>query len=257
MFNWLSFGPRKHPPRHFTADTWRQCSEIFLLLTLPVIGCASPLRWGMEAPGRPGVTWQSGSVPAAEERREQNSSDAPAATQQSGEDLRGADTLFALAVDRRQQGDLVEAAKLYRQALEIREREQGPNHPDVAAVLNNLGGLEAAQGRYEAAQPLIERALSIRQTALGPEHVSTAESLSNLALLYAAEGKATAAESLYQRAIDIFEKKSGTERAPLDTVLDNYAALLHDTGRTAHAEEVEARARLIRATAEREPDLRR
>lgn len=229
---------------------------VAVVALLSAMGCTSPLQFGMAGSGRPAVTWHSGGDPA-DTRNPQVSADLPESKRQKSDALRQADTLFALAVDRRQQGAFAEAAQLYRQALEIREHEQGPNHPEVALVLNNLGGLEAAQGHYGAAQPLIERALTIRQAALGEEHVLTAESLSNLALLYAAQGKATAAESLYRRALVILEKKSGTERAPLDTLLDNYAALLHDTGRDAQAEDLEARARLIRATAEREPDAGR
>ena len=61
--------------------------------------------------------------------------------------------------------------------------QEGPDHPDIATTLNNLAGLEVAEGNYDAAQPLLERALTIRQTALGTEHVLTAESMSNLALL--------------------------------------------------------------------------
>lgn len=120
----------------------------------------------------------------------------------------------------------------------------------MAATLNNLAGVEAAQGAYDAAQPLLERALAIRQTALGAEHALTAESLSNLALLYAAQGNAAAAEPLYQRAVAILEKPDGVQRREdLGRVLDNYAALLYETGRDSQAEALEARARDLRAAA--------
>ncbi|MCB9006996.1 MAG: tetratricopeptide repeat protein [Ardenticatenaceae bacterium] len=46
----------------------------------------------------------------------------------------------------------------------------GPEHPDVARDLNNLGQLLQAVGEYEAARPYMERALAIRKKALGPEH---------------------------------------------------------------------------------------
>lgn len=176
--------------------------------------------------------------------------------------LATAAALYRLAILRRQQGASAEAEGLYRRALGIREGVQGPNHPDVALVLNNLAALYAAQDNYAAAQPLLERALAIREAAFGPAHALTAQSLSNLALLHAAQGNAAAAEPLYQSAVSILEAapappEGGGNRGDLDRVLDNYAALLHDTGRDAEADELEARARVIRAVGTRSPDARR
>jgi tetratricopeptide (TPR) repeat protein len=210
---------------------------------------------GMEAPGRPAVTWRSedhGSSPTPDVAAGQDTergllAELHDAEQRGISDLATAHTLYDLAILRRQQGALVEAEQLYRRALAIREREQGPNHPDVAVILNNLAGLEAAQGNYDAAQPLLERALTIRQTALGNEHGLTAQSLNNLALLYAAQDNAAAAEPLYQRALAILEKTDEPAEGELERVLDNYAALLHDTGRDTEAAALEARARMLHA----------
>ena len=38
-------------------------------------------------------------------------------------------------------------------------RQYGPDHPEVAQTLNNLGVLYASQGRYDEAEPLYRRAL--------------------------------------------------------------------------------------------------
>jgi tetratricopeptide (TPR) repeat protein len=234
---------------------------IAIALILLSSGCATSPKLGMEAPGRPAVTWhsQDGGSTAAEDTQAHTERELLAELheeeQQGSEDLALATTLYNLAILRRQQDEFAEAGRLYRRALEIRERKQGANHPDVATVLNNLAALEAAQGNYGAAQPLLERALTIRQTALGTEHVLTAESLNNLALLYAAQGNAAAAEPLYQRALSILEKTDGKDTScsgDLDRVLGNYAALLHDTGRDAAAEKLETRARSIRDGAGRE-----
>ena len=46
----------------------------------------------------------------------------------------------------------------------------GPEHPDVAAALNNLALRYKTQGRYVEAEPLYRRSLAIREKALGPEH---------------------------------------------------------------------------------------
>ena len=230
-----------------------------LAVLLLVSACATRPQLGMEAPGRPAVTWQFGDGASTEAAELDPDRDTEAAllaelgeAEQAGrDDLALADTCYNLAILRREQGEFIEAEQLYRRALETREREEGPNHPDVAKTLNNLAVLKSAQGDYAAAQPLLERALTIRQTALGAEHALTAQSLNNLALLHAAQGNAAAAEPLYQRALSILEKTPDPQSGNLDRVLDNYAALLHDTGRATQAEELEARARDVRAAAGR------
>ena len=224
-----------------------------LLWLLP--GCITPPKLGKDE-GRAAVVWQhknlaAPATPAASSDIAAERALEPRATKRSTSATSSAlaGTLYNLAILRRQQGQFTEAERLYRRALDIRERKQGPNHPDVAVVLNNLAALEAAQGHDDAAQPLFERALHIRETALGNETTLTAESLNNLALLYAARDNAAAAEPLYRRAIAILEKQDtrpGSEsgRPQLNRVLDNYAALLHDTGRDVEADELEARTAL-------------
>jgi tetratricopeptide (TPR) repeat protein len=51
---------------------------------------------------------------------------------------------------------------LYKRALDIDERALGPNHPDVATILNNLAGIYEKTGRSREAQDLRERAAKIR-----------------------------------------------------------------------------------------------
>jgi len=51
-----------------------------------------------------------------------------------------------------------------QKALELAERQLGPEHPDVATSLNNLAELYREQGRYAQAEPLQKRALAIVDT---------------------------------------------------------------------------------------------
>ena len=61
------------------------------------------------------------------------------------------------------------------------EENAGPNHPNVAATLNNLASLYDNQGHYAQAEPLYKRALTIDEKALSPDHSSVATILNNLA----------------------------------------------------------------------------
>jgi hypothetical protein len=54
---------------------------------------------------------------------------------------------------------------------------RGPEHPETATELNNLGFLLQAQGDFAAAQPLYRRALAIWERVLGHDNLSHAPHL--------------------------------------------------------------------------------
>ena len=63
----------------------------------------------------------------------------------------------------------------------VAEAKLGPDHPDVATSLNNLGLVpKEGQGDLAGARAHLERALKIREATLGPEHPDVAQSLNNL-----------------------------------------------------------------------------
>jgi hypothetical protein len=66
-------------------------------------------------------------------------------------------------------------------SLEIRERQLGVDHPDVANSLNNLAELYRTQGRYSEAEPLYVRSVSICFQSLGQDHPHTQTVLGNFA----------------------------------------------------------------------------
>ena len=138
-----------------------------------------------------------------------------------------------------------EAEPLYRRALAIREKAQGPDHPDTATTLNNLAGIYDEQGRYVEAESLYQRAIAICEKGLGPDHANTAASLNNLALLYHHQGRYAEAEPLYQRALAIREEALGPDHPSTATSLNNLAGLYHDQGRYGEAEPLLQRALAI------------
>ena len=62
-----------------------------------------------------------------------------------------------------------EAEPLFRRAIAIREKANGPDGPELAPPLNNLAELCRELARYEEAEPLYLRALSIREHSHGVE----------------------------------------------------------------------------------------
>jgi tetratricopeptide (TPR) repeat protein len=100
----------------------------------------------------------------------------------------------------------------------IREEALGPDHPDTAVTLDNLGKLYRAKGDYAKAEEFYLRALMIREKARGPDHPDTAMTLDNLAELYRTKGDNAKAEQFHQRALWIREKALGREQ--LDPTVD-------------------------------------
>lgn len=138
-------------------------------------------------------------------------------------------------------GQYTSAEPLHKHALVISEKVLGPEHPAVAAALNNLATLYHDHEKHAQAAPLYQRALAIREKVLGPEHPDVATSLNNLAALYASQGQHTHAAPLYQRALAILEKSLGPEHPNFIEGLQNYAALLRTLRRNEEAEKLETR----------------
>ena len=82
--------------------------------------------------------------------------------------------LAASAAALHRAGRISEAIPLAQQVLAIREKQLGPDHPDVEKAINDLAQAYHDQGRFMDAEPLFRRALAMQEKALGPEHPSTA-----------------------------------------------------------------------------------
>ena len=62
-------------------------------------------------------------------------------------------TLNQAALTLYRQGKYEQAVATEKKALEVAERDHGPEHPLVGTSLNNLAEYYRAQGRYAAAEP--------------------------------------------------------------------------------------------------------
>jgi tetratricopeptide (TPR) repeat protein len=81
------------------------------------------------------------------------------------------------------QPDPAALVPLYRQALETREKQLGPDHPKVARSASDLGLYLKKLGDRESALRYLRRALAIDEKALSPSHRQVAEDLENVAAL--------------------------------------------------------------------------
>lgn len=151
-----------------------------------------------------------------------------------------------------------DALPALERALELREKALGPEHPMIAANLNNLASLYRNKGAYAKAESLHHRARTIWEKTLGPEDPNVAISLNNLGILYQKnKGDYAKAEQSYQRALAINGKALGPEHPNVAINLHNLADLYHDRGDYVNAESVYRRVLAIRekALGPEDPDV--
>jgi len=67
-------------------------------------------------------------------------------------------------------GNLQKARKCVERALRIDERTYGPDHPNVAIKVNNLGTVLQELGDLQGAKKCFERARQIDEKVFGNDH---------------------------------------------------------------------------------------
>jgi CHAT domain-containing protein/Tfp pilus assembly protein PilF len=85
-------------------------------------------------------------------------------------------------------GENEKAEAVFQQALTIREKMFGTEHPRYALCLRDLADLYRAEADYVKAEPLYLRALDILEKKYGPDHLDLVDPLQGLAIVYEAIG---------------------------------------------------------------------
>ncbi|MEY2526307.1 MAG: hypothetical protein QOE73_1078 [Verrucomicrobiota bacterium] len=143
----------------------------------------------------------------------------------------------------RKSGRQKAAEPYYLHALQIYEKQLGPEHPDVASVLNNLAVFYTNERRYSEAEKTHLRALAIREKAHPATHPDIAQSKCNLAVVYHSRGDYAKAAELYRASLKSWEEATDQPPEDYEIVASNYADLLRSLGKARKAHQLEARAR--------------
>lgn len=98
-------------------------------------------------------------------------------------------------------GDLEGAAKVEQQVLAMRRRIWGPDHPDTAYSLNNLGWIRLEQGRWQEAEPLLKENLRVVGKISGEASIQYSGAMANWGRVLQMKGDYGAASAMYERAI--------------------------------------------------------
>jgi serine/threonine-protein kinase len=114
---------------------------------------------------------------------------------------------------------------LYLEALEMREKLLGPDHPEVAVSAYGVGSFYAYNRRWDEAKEYFTRSLTIREVALGPQDPLVAESLKNLAGVHLFQDDPERAEELLKRAIEIQQETLRPNHPKIAEVSESLAVL--------------------------------
>jgi eukaryotic-like serine/threonine-protein kinase len=128
------------------------------------------------------------------------------------------------------------AQELLEQALAAAHQAFGPEHPQVAQTLHDLGVAFADRGTYRSAAHNLERALAMRRTLLGPTDPEVAVTLAELGRVYQDEGQNSRAEPLHREALTIRRTVLGEEHRETAVSLSDLASVLRLNGDLAGAE---------------------
>jgi serine/threonine protein kinase/Flp pilus assembly protein TadD len=147
-----------------------------------------------------------------------------------------AQSLNDLGVARGERAELAAARAALEEALAMRRKVLGEEHPEVAVSYSELGRTLFDLGRLDEAEAHFRAALAIRRKALGPGDHETATSMSDLGLLLRRKGDRAGAETLFRQTLEVTRTSSGPRHPDVATALANLALTVSDRGDHAAAE---------------------
>src|SRR5215475_8298270 len=98
-----------------------------------------------------------------------------------------------------------------RRALEIDEKSFGPDHPNVADDLRDLGVIQRNANRAGEAETLLRRSLAIEEKNFRPQDPKLIPTLTELALLLSINEQTAEARQVFFRILSI---RQSVEAAP-------------------------------------------
>jgi tetratricopeptide (TPR) repeat protein len=151
-----------------------------------------------------------------------------------------------LAVVCKQAGRFEEALTLYRKALVVILRGEGPETLAAAAVHHNIGGVLHAMGDFVAAQEPGRTAWGITRRLLGEDDPRTQLDAAAYAAILDGLGRYRESEAIHRRALAIMIQHQGPDHVEVAALMHNLAAVVGLDGRQAEAEQLYRRALQIK-----------
>lgn len=129
-----------------------------------------------------------------------------------------------------------EALAPTRQALEIRRRELGADHPDVLSAMGNLATLTAHTGSVEESLRLQLELLALRRRVLAPDDPQIGITLNNIGTLFYRQERYDEAERYFAEALDLRRRALPAAHPDVMLSMNNLASLYRAQDRLDEAE---------------------
>ena len=126
--------------------------------------------------------------------------------------------------------EFAEAKVHLERALTLAEKVYGQDHPIVATIVNNIGGVLRDLGDMQAAKQNFERALKIDENTNGPDHPNVSIRVNNLGLVLQDLGDMQGAKQHFERALKIDETTYGLDHPRVAINVNNLGLVLQDMG---------------------------
>jgi tetratricopeptide (TPR) repeat protein len=143
-----------------------------------------------------------------------------------------------------------------QQAVDLKRKALGPEHPDVGVSEGNVGIVLAELGRYQEALAHIRRSLESQERGLGAAHPDLADQITNQGEVLNALGRSLEARQSFERARTIWEREVGPESRSLAYALTGIGVSYLVEGSPAKALVPLERAHKIRQSLEPNPGKR-
>ncbi len=147
-----------------------------------------------------------------------------------------AQLLQSLADTLRNLGLLDRAVAPQTEALDIRRRVLGEEHPDTLTSIGRMGMLVGDQGKLAEAERYDREVLEKRRRVLGNEHPDTLSALHNLGHTLQAVGRLSEAEECYREVLDARRRILGEDDIDTLTSIMSMGYLLQARGKLDDAE---------------------
>ncbi|KAG9089274.1 hypothetical protein FS749_001459 [Ceratobasidium sp. UAMH 11750] len=157
------------------------------------------------------------------------------------EDRVALDTKDELASELLQQGQILEAQRLYLSAWDLRKRVLGSDHSDTLESLHNLADTYFLQGQWSTAENLELQILSSRKRSPQHDDLAIINSLCNLACIYDHTNQLLQAEHFAEQAYCLSKSAFGNAD-PLTADIGNFLAMVrykNTHSLTTHSDEAE------------------
>jgi tetratricopeptide (TPR) repeat protein len=153
-------------------------------------------------------------------------------------------------------GDREQALRAHQEALALKERALGRDHPDVGISEGNISVVLAGLGRNQEALEHVDRSIQILENGLGAGHPVMAAELNNRGEILNALGRSRDARASFEKARIIWERELGLDNRNLGYALTGIGVSYLAEGDAATAIVPLERAFKIREAVETDPSRR-